>query len=199
MLEWIGDLIGLGGLWGVAALMAIENVFLPLPSELIMPLAGYAASRGRMTLINVVLFGTIGSVVGALPLYYGARVLGRENVKRWIERHGRWLMVSKRDLDRASDRFEKRGLLAVFLGQLLPGVRGLISIPAGFTRMNVLVFIAANFLGTILWCGVLAYLGAILGPSFPAVDKLLGPAGWIIVVSLIAGGTIWLVRRRKSF
>jgi len=196
MLEWIGDVITAGGLWGVAALMALENVVLPLPSELIMPMAGYAVSRGRITLLQVTLYGTIGSVIGALPLYYGARLLGQDKVKRWIERHGRWLMVSKRDLDKASERFDRKGMTAVILAQLLPGVRGLISIPAGFAKMNVFLFLVANFAGTIVWCSVLAYLGKLLGPQFPKIDSFLGPTGWIILGAGLIAIFGWLLWRR---
>jgi membrane protein DedA with SNARE-associated domain len=198
MFEWIGDLIAGGGVWGVFALMAIENIVLPVPSELIMPMAGYAVSRGSLTMWGVILFGSLGGTLGALPLYYGARFLGRDRGRRWIERHGRWLFITKRQIDRAGKRFDDYGPFAVVLSQLLPGARGLSSIPAGFARMNVLLFLATNYAGTLVWCTVLAYLGKLLGSSFPKIDALLGPTGWVVLVAIGAGIAWWIIGRRQA-
>jgi membrane protein DedA with SNARE-associated domain len=199
MLEWIARLVAIGGYWGVAALMAIENVVLPLPSELIMPLAGYDASKGHLSLWGVIVAGTIGSVLGSLPLYLPARMLGREKVSAFVERHGKWLLLRKADLDKAHARFEDRGgFLAVFVAQLIPGLRGLISLPAGFMRMNVAVFLLANLAGTAIWCTMLAYAGKLLGPEFMKVDKLLGPTGWIVLGVVLVGGGYWMARRRSK-
>lgn len=178
--------------------MAIENVVLPVPSELIMPMAGYAASRGMLPMWGVILFGSIGGTFGALPMYYSARFLGRDRGRRWIERHGRWLLITKRQIDSASRRFDERGPIAVVMSQLLPGVRGLISIPAGFSRMNVLLFLATNYAGTLVWCVVLAYVGKWLGSSFPKIDALLGPTGWGVLAIIAAGIIWWVVWRRQS-
>jgi membrane protein DedA with SNARE-associated domain len=198
MLEWIGDLIAAGGVWGVCALMAIENIVLPVPSELIMPMAGYAVSRGSLTMWAVILFGSLGGTLGALPLYYGARFLGRDRGRKWIERHGRWLFITKRQLDRAGKRFDDHGPLAVVVSQLLPGVRGLIAIPAGFSRMNVLLFLATNYAGTLVWCVVLAYLGKLLGSSFPKIDGFLGPTGWVLLAATGIGIVWWMVWRKRG-
>ncbi len=191
-------MIAAGGYWGVAALMAIENVILPIPSELIMPLAGYNASKGHLTLWGVIVAGTIGSVLGALPLYLPARMLGKERVSKWVDRHGKWLLLRKGDLEKAHKRFEKgTGFVAVVIGQLIPGVRGLISLPAGFARMNIGAFLLANLIGTLVWCAVLAFAGKILGSSFMKVDKLLGPTGWILLALVLVGGGVWMARRRS--
>ena len=190
-------MIAAGGYWGVAALMAIENVILPIPSELIMPLAGYNASKGHLTLWGVIVAGTIGSVLGALPLYLPARMLGKERVSTWVDRHGKWLLLRRGDLDKAHKRFDKgTGFVAVVIGQLIPGVRGLISLPAGFARMNIGAFLLANLIGTLVWCTVLAFAGKVLGPSFMKVDKLLGPTGWIVLALVLVGGGVWMARRR---
>src|SRR5919201_5163185 len=165
MLHWMAHWIDVGGSWGVAALMAIENVVLPMPSEIIMPLAGYVSDRGRMTLWEAVVFGAAGSAIGALVLYYPARILGEEKVTAWIDRHGRWLF-RKGDLKRAQRQFSKRGAVAVFFSQLLPGLRGIISLPAGFAQMNVAAFLWWNFAGTLVWCAVLAYAGKMFGAQF---------------------------------
>jgi membrane protein DedA with SNARE-associated domain len=197
VLHWIAHLVGSLGYSGVALLMAIENVVLPLPSELIMSLAGFEAASGRISLPGVIIAGTIGGVVGAFPLYFLARALGEERLGRWVERHGKWILLRKAHVNRASDRFERNGAWAVFLSQLLPGIRGLISIPAGFASMNFVLFTATNFAGTVIWCVVLAYLGYLLGAHYERVHAVLGPIGWVLIVGLVLWATVWLVQRRR--
>jgi membrane protein DedA with SNARE-associated domain len=195
MLHWITHVVASLSYWGVAMLMAIENVVLPLPSEVIMPFAGFLSARGRMTLWGVILAGTIGSVLGALPLYYVARLVGKERLTTWIGGHGRWLLLRGRNLERATDRFERGAAKAVLIGQLLPGIRGLISLPAGFAKMNVALFAAANFLGTLLWCAVLASAGHVLGANYIKIHHFVGPLGWILLAMLMVIGAAWLQRR----
>jgi membrane protein DedA with SNARE-associated domain len=197
MLHWISHLVSSLNYWGVAILMAIENVVLPVPSELIMPLAGFRTASGRLSLFGVIISGTVGSVLGALPLYYAGYALGEDRVKNWVERHGRWMMLRGRDLERASDRFSGHSFLDVTLAQMLPGVRGLISIPAGVARMNVFLFLLANFTGTVVWCAALAIAGRILGVHFTRIHKFLGPIGWTILALLAVAIAIWAVRRRR--
>ena len=197
MLHWIAYLIGALNYWGIAILMAVENVFLPLPSELIMPLAGFETVSGRLSLVGVILSGTIGSVLGALPFYYAGRALGEERPEKWLERH-RWTLVRAKDLERATARFSGKSFLDVMVAQMIPGVRGLISIPAGVARMNLGLFMLANFIGTLAWCAVLAFAGRILGANFPRIHKVVGPVGWTILGALIAGLGAWLfVRKRR--
>jgi len=199
MLPWIAHLVGALNYWGVAILMAIENVFLPLPSELIMPLAGFLTANGSMTLAGVIIAGTIGSVLGALPLYYAGRALGEERPERWVERYGRWTLLRGKDVERASARFSGHSFVDVIIAQMLPGVRGLISIPAGVARMNVGLFLLANLIGTLVWCAVLAVAGRILGANFTKIHKFLGPVGWTILGVLIAAIGVWaVVRKRKK-
>ena len=199
MLPWIAHLVGALNYWGVAILMAIENVFLPLPSELIMPLAGFLTANGSMTLTGVIITGTIGSVLGALPLYYAGRALGEERPERWVERYGRWTLLRGKDVERASARFSGHSFVDVIIAQMLPGVRGLISIPAGVARMNVGLFLLANLIGTLVWCAVLAVAGRILGANFTKIHKFLGPVGWTILGVLIAAIGVWaVVRKRKK-
>ena len=193
----MADLVRSLDYWGVGLLMAIENVVLPMPSEVIMTLGGFQSSRGRMTLWGVILVGTIGSVAGALPMYWAARALGEERVTRWVEKHGKWMLLRRRELTRAHDRFQRHGGIAVFFSQLLPGIRGLISLPAGFAEMHVGLFIFANFAGTIIWCGVLAYLGYVLGANYTRVHRYVGPATWAILGALVLSGAVWVVRRRR--
>lgn len=198
MIAWIAHLVAAGGYWGVGLLMAIENVVLPIPSELIMPLAGFAAARGELSLAGVITAGTLGSVIGSLPMYLPARWYGEERVAKWITRHGKWLFLRKRDVDKAADRFKRGGgFPAVFVAQLLPGVRGLISLPAGFASMNIALFLLANLSGTLIWCAALAFVGKVLGANYDKVNKYVGPIGWALLVVAIVGGTAWLLVRRK--
>lgn len=198
MIKWIVGLVTSMGIYGVALLMAIENVVLPLPSELIMTLGGFAASRGRMSFAGVIIAGTIGSVLGALPLYYLARTVGEEKLKHWVTKHGRWLFLRPGDLQRPKRWFAKHGSLAVIVGQLIPGVRGLISLPAGYAKMNVFLFLLCNFIGTVVWCAVLASIGRQLGVHFTVVHEYLGPVGWGVLAGLLIWGGIVLWRRRKG-
>ena len=107
MLAWIAHLVGVLSYWGVAILMAIENVFLPLPSELIMPLAGFLTANGSMTLTGVIIAGTLGSVLGALPLYYAGRALGEERPEKWVERYSRWTLMRGKDIERATAQLKR--------------------------------------------------------------------------------------------
>ena len=197
MLHWIAHTVGAFSYFGVGLLMAIENIILPLPSELIMPLAGARTNSGPMTLWGVILAGTIGSVVGGYPLFAAAWILGPDRVTKWFDRHGKWFLIRRGDLQRAHDKFDKRGFTAVMISQLIPGLRGLISIPAGFAHMNILLFTLADFAGTIVWCSLLAILGHELGRRFARVNKTFGPIEWLIVGALVLGAVGWLVIRRK--
>jgi membrane protein DedA with SNARE-associated domain len=198
MMHWIGTLVGSLGYWGIGLLMAIENIVLPLPSELIMSLGGFLSARGRMEFWVVVLVGAFGSVVGAFPMYGIARFIGKERIATWVDHRGKWLLLRGRDLERASRRFERHGGWAVFFSQLVPGIRGLISLPAGFAKMNLLLFTLANFAGTVIWCAVLAYLGFALGVHYQRVHAYVGPAVWIALGGLAVWGVVRYMRRRSS-
>ena len=178
--------------------MAVENVVLPIPSELIMPLAGFETVGGRLSLMGVITAGTIGSVLGGLPLYYAGYALGEERLEKWVERYRKWGLLRGRDIERATARFSGNTFLEVTLGQLLPGVRGVISIPAGVARMNVGLFLLANFIGTVVWCTALAVAGRVLGANFPTINKFLGPTGWAILGLLVLALAVWLIRRRRK-
>jgi membrane protein DedA with SNARE-associated domain len=198
MLQWIVGLVTSLSYLGVGILMAIENIVLPLPSELIMPLAGFETAKGQMKLARVILAGTIGSVAGSLPLYYAGCALGEDRLRKWVEKYGRWMMLRGHDLERATDRFSGNNVVAVIVGQLIPGVRGLISLPAGVARMNLALFLVANFVGTIIWCTVLAVAGRLLGSNFTRIHKFLGPVGWSILGLLFAASIGWVLWQRHQ-
>ena len=151
-----------------------------------------------LSLTGVIIAGTIGSVLGALPLYYAGRALGEERPERWLERYGRWTLLRGKDLERATARFSGHSFVDVIIAQMVPGVRGLISIPAGVARMNLGLFLLANFIGTLVWCAVLAFAGRILGANFTRIHQFLGPVGWTILGVLIAALGVWAFARKRK-
>lgn len=140
MTRWIISIIESGGYIGIAFLLFIEDVFPPIPSEFILPLCGYLAAQGKFGLFGVVAAGTLGSILGAIPLYYLGYRLGEERLQKFAARYGKWLTVGPRDIERADRWFNKHGMWAIFFCRLIPGFRSIISIPAGVNRMNLLSF-----------------------------------------------------------
>ena len=212
MFDWIADTIAEAGYLGVLLLMLAENLFPPIPSELIMPLAGFVAARGELDIGLVILAGTAGSLLGALPWYYLGRWLGEERMYRFAARHGRWLTMDDKDLAHAVGWFERHGKKAVFVGRLVPAVRTLISLPAGMARMPLTPFLAWSAAGTILWTTGLAYAGVLLKESYTVVGDYLDGASKVVVglvvfayvFRLLAGGRLgksvraWATRLRRD-
>lgn len=199
MFEWMTDLIQQSGYLGVALLMVAENVFPPIPSELIMPLAGFAAARGELNVALVILAGSVGSLTGALFWYYVGRWIGGERLSRWALKHGRWLTISPRDVDHAQDWFHRHGGKAVFLGRLVPAVRTLISIPAGMAAMPLAPFLIYSAVGTALWTALLTTLGYLLESEYGKVADYVNPISHV-VVGLIVSYYVYRVvtHRRRS-
>lgn len=195
--QWITNTIASMGYVGVFLLTLLETVFPPIPSELIMPLAGYLVSQGKMTLIGVIIAGTAGSVIGALLLYWVGRKVGEERVKTFVDKHGRWLTLSRRDIEQASAWFSRHGAWAVFACRLIPGLRSLISIPAGINRMSLPLFLAATTLGSALWTALLVYLGYLLGANFEQVGHYIGPVSKV-VLAVIVVWYLWRVFTHKG-
>ncbi|TWU18386.1 DedA family protein [Allorhodopirellula heiligendammensis] len=196
--DWITSFLEQFGSIGVGALMLIENVFPPIPSEVVMPWAGYSVSRGDASFTLVVVAGSAGSLVGAMFWYYLAKWVGKERLSRWIDGHGAWLTITPRDLDRMDEWFERYGSAAVLVCRMIPGVRTLISIPAGFSEMPLVPFLIFTAIGTVLWTALLAGLGWWLGDNY---GDLSGPLGWAstaVVVGLFAWWLLRLVRQYSS-
>lgn len=183
---------------GVALLMFLENLFPPIPSELIMPLAGFTAGRGELSFIGVVIAGAVGSLLGQFPLYYIGRYFGEEKLVRWADRYGKWLTISGDDIRKADDWFDKHGTKAVFFARLVPGLRSLISIPAGMSEMPMPKFLLYSAVGTTLWVVILTALGGLLGQNYDAVDTYLGPVALVVVGGLAVVALLWIVRRRRQ-
>lgn len=193
---WVTGTIHSMGYFGVVWLTFLENVFPPIPSELIMPLAGYLVSQERMTLLGATAAGTAGSVLGALLLYGVGRKLGEERLKRFADRHGRWLTLSPGDIDRASKWFARRGIWAVFVCRLIPGLRSLISIPAGIHGMPLGRFVLVTALGTAIWTGALVFAGDRLGENFERIGRWLDPITYAVLGVLVVW-YLWRVVRFK--
>jgi membrane protein DedA with SNARE-associated domain len=196
MIAWAQGIMERMGYWGVTLLMFLENVFPPIPSEVVMPFAGFTAARGQMTFWGVVVAGTLGSVLGALPLYYLGKFVGVKRIKGWADRWGKWLTVSGKDVDTAMGWFDRRGGLAVFLCRLVPGVRSLISIPAGACGMTMWKFLLYTTAGSAIWVVLLAYAGTKLGQNYERVEKWMKPVTYAVLAAVVIwiGVTIW---RRK--
>lgn len=195
MTDWITNLMESLGYWGIGLLMFLENLFPPIPSELIMPLAGFTVSQGKMQFFWAVLAGVVGTIVGALPWYYVGKWVGEERVKAWADRYGRWLSISSKDIDRANSWFERYNAKAVLLCRLVPGVRTLISLPAGLSGMPLLPFLVYSTIGTTLWVTLLTYAGYALGQRYYLVDEYIGPFSKIVLCILVAAFVIWVVRK----
>ncbi len=184
MFDWILEIIGSAGLIGLALLMFLENIIPPIPSELIMPLAGFEAARGRFNLFAVVAAGTVGSMAGAVFWYEIGRRIGHDRLRDWTARHGRWVALCPADVDRSAAWFDRHGPWAVFLARLLPGARTLISVPAGVARMSWAVFLAATLAGTVLWCFVLVGAGYVLQSQYQRVEAFTDPITYAVIAAI---------------
>lgn len=198
MLNWITNIISSLSYWGIALLMLLENIFPPIPSEVIMPLAGFTAQQGQLNLLFVILAGTVGSILGALPWYYIGKQVGERRLRQWVDRHGKWLTLSGEDIDKSQQWFNKYGGAAVFFGRLIPGIRTLISIPDGFEEMPLFTFLLYSTVGTLLWVGLLSYAGFVLGQNYQLVKKFLTPISIVVAVVLALVLGVWIVRRHQK-
>ena len=182
------------GYGGVALLMAIESACIPLPSEVIMPFAGYLVSRGVMNLWLVSLAGAVGCVVGSIGAYYVGALGGRP----LVERYGRYILVSHHDLELADRFFLRWGQLAVFIARLLPVVRTFIAFPAGVARMPMLPFLVYTFVGSFIWSLGLAWIGVVLGDNWDSLKTYFHRFDVIIAALLVAGVVWWIWRHVRS-
>lgn len=199
MVEWITNTMSSLGYWGIGLLMFLENLFPPIPSELIMPLAGFTIAQGRMEFAPAIFAGVMGTVIGALPWYYAGKILGEQRLKSLADRYGKWLTISSKDITKATGWFDRHGNKAVFFCRLVPGVRTLISLPAGISNMPILPFLLYSTIGTTLWVGLLTYAGYALGNNYELVDKYLAPVSKIVLAILVAAFVVWIVKKRRKY
>ncbi|UEM05683.1 DedA family protein [Skermanella rosea] len=185
MIDWITGLMNSLGYAGIAFLMFLENIFPPIPSEVVMPLAGFTAAEGPLSLVGVIVAGVVGSVAGALPWYYAGKKYGAKRMRHFAERYGRWITVSPEDIDHATAWFERHGGVAVLIGRLVPGVRTLISVPAGISGMPMIPFLLYSTIGTVAWTGALAACGYILRGQWQAVEAYISPISTAVIAGLV--------------
>ncbi len=203
-IQWLLDLFRGMGYPGIVVLMAVESSILPLPSELVMPPAGYLAAKGEMNFVVAVACGVLGSMLGALANYGLAHWLGRA----FFLRLGKYVLITERALDRSERYFAAHGEISTFLGRMLPVVRHLISIPAGVARMHLGRFVVFTGLGALVWCTILTWIGWFIGSREDVILEVLNEeasryAGRAVLVALpvlagIAAVYIWWYRRRAA-
>jgi len=178
------------GYTGVGLMMAIESACVPLPSEIIMPFAGFLVAQGKFSLLGVTLAGALGCVVGSIMAY----AVGAWGGRVFIEKYGKYILISHHDLNLADNFFNKYGSAAIFFSRLLPVVRTFISLPAGIAKMNFSKFLIYSFLGSLPWCYALAYIGKKLGDNWDTLGVYFHRFDFVIVLMIIAG-VVWYVRR----
>lgn len=197
-IDWLLKVLLDLGYPGIVGLMAMESSILPVPSELVMPPAGYWAAKGQMSFPLVVLCGVVGSVIGALANYYGAQLIGRP----LIQRYGKYVLLSEKNLLRSERFFAEHGEISTLIGRLFPVVRHLISIPAGLHRMPLPKFILYTAVGAAIWCAILTWIGYFLGQHESTLrnEEINRYVTWAVLilvpVSLIAI-VIYVLRRRR--
>lgn len=191
---WAVDVMERLGGFGAGLLIALENIFPPLPSELILPLAGFAASRGSLSLTGAIAWTTAGSVVGALVLYWLGRSLGRDRVLAlWL----RLPLVEQRDFERTERWFARHGRKAVFFGRMVPLFRSLISVPAGVDRMPLWQFLALTAVGSAIWNTTFVLAGYLLGHEWHRVEPVVGWLQYVVVAAVALWAGRWVVRRLR--
>jgi membrane protein DedA with SNARE-associated domain len=197
MTEWITGILERMGYMGIALLMFAENLFPPIPSELIMPFAGFTAARGDLTAFGVLAAGTLGAVLGAAPWYYLGRAVGCERVARWADKHGRWLTMSGDEVRRSVEWFGRHCGKAVLLGRLVPALRTLISLPAGISEMSVGRFAAYTALGSLIWNAALVALGYKLGENYSTVAEYVDPISKGIIAFIVIAYLYRVIRGNR--
>ena len=195
IIEWLGSLahglIEAGGYFGLFAGMLVESLNIPLPSEALMTFAGALVAEGTFSFWGVVIVGTLGNLVGSILNYYVGKYGGRP----FVERYGRYFLVHHRDLDIADRWFAKYGLLAVFFTRMMPIVRTFISLPAGISRVPIIPFSIATFLGCFLWSTLLTYVGVEFGKNYETVFKPVLQKFEILIAVVIVAAVVWYIRR----
>lgn len=191
----ITSIISLLGYPGIFILMALESTATPVPSELVMPFAGYLASTGRFNLFLVILTGTMGCLFGSLASYYGGRTLGLPLIRRF----GKYVLLSESDLDWTIRWFNSKGEKTIFISRFIPVVRHLISIPAGIGKMNILKFSIYTFLGSLIWVTILSYAGFALGENWQIIRRYTEKISLLIAALLLIAAAVFVWKHIKHF
>ena len=209
--NWVQDVINQFGYLGVALLVMIENVFPPIPSEIVLPFAGFVAQQGASalnatadaaqsdtTVVGMMIAATVGSVVGALILYFVSAAIGPERLRGFVERFGKWFGVKSSDLVRAEEWFDRRSSAAVLVGRCVPLIRSIVSIPAGFRRMKLTSFVVLTAIGSAVWNIALIGAGAVLGDQWERVGEYVGVFQWLVIAAVLLLLVRFVVSRLKN-
>ena len=196
MSDWIVRLIEQSGYLGVGFLMFLETVFPPIPSEVIMSLTGIAAARGELNLGWAIAAGTAGAMLGNILWYLAARALGHDRLRPFVKRHGKWLTVNWRDVEKAHRWFDRYGVVIVLVGRVMPTIRSLISVPAGLLDMRFRNFVIASTIGTAIWTSLLAIAGYKLRENYADIDQLIEPLSNVVLLALIVA-YVWRLLTHK--
>ncbi len=186
------------GYAGIFLLMMLESALIPIPSEITMPFAGFLVSRGELNFILVVLTGAIANLVGSLIAYYIGYFLEETVIVGWIKRWGKFLLITPDDYEKSRHWFQKYGASIVFFSRLLPGIRTFISLPAGLAKMDLRKFSLYTFLGSLLWCAVLTYVGVVLGENWHTLEPIYHKFEAIIAAFIILSA-LWYVNHKLKF
>lgn len=198
MEQWIIEVISAFGYFGIFFLMLAENLFPPIPSEVIMPLAGLAVGAGRLNFVLVLLSALAGTLIGNLPWYLLARAIGRQRFLHLTDRWGKYVAVKPADVDTAIAWFDRHGAKAVLIGRVMPGVRTLVSIPAGLAEMSLVRFLALSAIGSTVWILFLIGVGMVLHDNWHVIADIVGPLGTILLLLVAVGPIGWIAWRRLS-
>lgn len=202
MQDWIIAVMGQFGYWGIFLMIALENIFPPIPSEIILSFGGFMTTRTSLSLPGVVASATAGSVVGALILYQIGRLLGGSRVRSLIKKRGRFIHLSLDDVKRAMSWYEKYEYKAVFFCRMVPVLRSIISIPAGIAKMPPLPFLLLTGAGSLIWNTLLVGAGSVLGDNWNLVLKYMGIYSGLLYILLGVGVIVlvflWLRKRRRG-
>ena len=196
--DWVTDVIDRLGYVGVALLVFLENLFPPIPSEIVLPFAGFVASDAESIpkLIGMIVAATIGSLTGALVLYGIAAWIGRERLTRFLVRYGKWLQLTPDDVARAERWFDKRAVLAVLVGRCVPLIRSVVSIPAGFRRMPLTTFVLYTVIGSAIWNTVLIGAGYLLREQWEDVEPIMSWFQYVVIAAVVVA-VVWFVWTRR--
>ena len=201
---WVQDVINQFGYFGVALLVIIENVFPPIPSEIVLPFAGFVAQQGAgaaqsdTSVIGMMIAATVGSVVGALILYFVSAAIGPDRLRAFVEKFGKWFGVKPADLLRAEAWFDRRSSLAVLVGRCVPLIRSIVSIPAGFRRMKLSSFVVLTALGSAVWNIALIGAGAVLKDQWDRVGDYVGVFQWVVILAIVVFVVRFVISLVKS-
>jgi membrane protein DedA with SNARE-associated domain len=195
---WVQDVIEQLGYVGVALLVVAENVFPPIPSEIVLPFAGFVAQRGSESVIIMILAATVGSVGGALIMYWIAAFIGDERLHAFTRKFGKWVQIREVDLSRAEEWFDRHATSAVLLGRCVPLIRSVVSIPAGFRRMKLVPYIAYTFAGSLVWNILLIGAGALLGDNWERVGDVMSPIQKLVELTVVVAVVAFAWLRVRS-